>query len=108
MSDVISKLPAQSDAPNKLGKYEILEVIGHGGMGMVYKGFDPFCNRNVAVKVCIIEQEDPQASQLQRRMFFNEAHLAGLLSHVNILSVYDAGEEGNLPYLVMEYVDNTF
>ncbi len=96
-----------SGLPEKMGKYEILDVIGRGGMGQVFLGFDPFADRKVAIKVSVIhEQEDETTAQLYRKMFFNEAHMAGLLHHPNILSVYDAGVEGDFPYIVMEYVEN--
>ncbi|MCP4041896.1 MAG: protein kinase, partial [Gammaproteobacteria bacterium] len=73
----------------------------------VFLGFDPFADRKVAIKVSVIhEQEDETTAQLYRKMFFNEAHMAGLLHHPNILSVYDAGVEGDFPYIVMEYVEN--
>ncbi len=95
-----------SEKPEKLGKYEILDILGKGAMGLVYLGYDPFGARKVAIKVSVLEQEDENTARLFRRMFFNEAHMAGLLQHPNILSVYDAGEEGSLPYIVMEYVEN--
>ncbi len=95
------------DIPKKMGKYELLEIIGRGGMGLVYLGYDPFANRKVAIKVSVTgDQEDEITVQLYRRMFFNEAHMAGLLHHPNIISVYDAGVEGDYPYIVMEYVDS--
>jgi serine/threonine protein kinase len=90
--------------PRKLGKYEVLEVIGRGAMGVVYRAYDPYTGRDVAIKVGTSHLSD-EGNQLSRRLFFNEARLAGLLSHPNILSVYDAGEDDGRPYLVMEYVD---
>ncbi|MCU0934553.1 MAG: serine/threonine-protein kinase [Gammaproteobacteria bacterium] len=92
------------DAPRKLGKYEVLDAIGRGAMGTVYLGYDPFGARPVAIKVGSVPSS-PDAARLSHRLFFNEARLAGLLKHPNILSVYDAGEEDNRPYIVMEYVE---
>ncbi len=73
-------------------------------MGTVYLGYDPFGARPVAIKVGSVPSS-PDAARLSHRLFFNEARLAGLLKHPNILSVYDAGEEDNRPYIVMEYVE---
>jgi serine/threonine protein kinase len=92
--------------PSKLGKYEVLAVIGHGAFGRVYRGRDPFTGRVVAIKVARASPSD-EAGRLSQRLFFNEARLAGLLDHPNILSVYDAGEEGQVPYIVMEYVEGS-
>jgi len=95
-----------AEMPAKIGKYEITDILGRGAMGVVYLGYDPFADRKVAVKVSVIQQEDEHTAQIYRRMFFNEAHMAGLLEHPNILSVYDAGVEGDSPYMVMEYVED--
>jgi len=95
-----------SNLPEKIGKYEIIGVAGRGNMGVVYSAHDPFTDRPVAVKVCSIDTESTAASsRIARKLFFNEAHTAGRLYHPNILSVYDAGEEGGEPYIVMEYVE---
>lgn len=92
----------------KIGKYEVKGLIGRGGMGEVYLGYDPFADREVAIKVNLAaEQEDPRTAEFQRKMFYNEAHTAGLLDHVNILKVHDAGMEEDLPYIVMEYVPDS-
>lgn len=95
----------KAEMPQKLGKYEIQDILGRGAMGVVYLGYDSFSNRNVAVKVHIVDQDNEHLAQIYRRMFLNEARMAGLLDHPNILSVYDAGVEGDLPYIVMEYVE---
>jgi serine/threonine protein kinase len=94
------------DLPEKIGKYPVVGTAGRGNMGMVYIGFDPFHSRDVAIKVCKLSpgmEED--TARLARKMFFNEAHTAGVLDHPNIIRVLDAGEEHDEPYLVMEYVD---
>ncbi len=93
-----------ADKPDKLGKYEVIDILGRGAMGVVYLGYDPFSDRKVAIKVHSIDRDDEHTAQLYRRMFFNEAHMVGLLDHTNILSVFDAGVEEDLPYIVMEYV----
>lgn len=95
--------------PEKVGKYEILDVAGQGGMGTVYRAHDPFIDRDVAVKVCPVGSatgavSDTQ-SRLTKKMFFNEAQAAGHLEHTSILRVYDAGDMDGDPYIVMEYVE---
>jgi len=94
------------DLPEKIGKYPVIGTAGRGNMGMVYIGYDPFHDRDVAIKVCKLSpgiEED--SARVARKMFFNEAHAAGVLDHPNITRILDAGEEDDEPYLVMEYVD---
>jgi len=91
--------------PNVIGKYEIIDEVGKGSMGTVYQAHDAFSNRHVAIKVAhpqfINENEDGKRF---RKLFFNEAHAAGVLSHPSILSLFDAGVDGDICYLVMEFV----
>ncbi|MGE0860351.1 MAG: protein kinase [Gammaproteobacteria bacterium] len=94
-----------TDAPKKLGKYDIQEEIGRGSMGIVYRAFDPYINRDVAVKVAMAEAlRDKDSGDRFRKMFFNEAHTAGMLRHPNILDIFDAGVDGESCYIVMELV----
>ena len=94
-----------SDVPKKLGKYDILGEIGRGSMGIVYRAFDPYINREVAVKVAMAEAlKDKDTGERFRKMFFNEAHTAGMLRHPNILDIFDAGVDGDSCYIVMELV----
>ena len=75
-------------------------------MGVVYVAHDPFQDREVAVKVCRIPDDtSSEIRKFARKLFYNEAHSAGVLKHPNILQVFDAGEEDGQPYIVMEYVD---
>lgn len=91
--------------PEKIGKYDVLEVLGKGSMGVVYKGHDAFVDRPVAIKVSTTLGPGDDADDLARRMFVNEARSAGRLDHPNILKVYEAGEDQfGQPYMVMEYV----
>lgn len=93
--------------PNKIGKYDIGRELGSGSMGTVYLAEDPFIGRQVAVKVAIYENmADPKEGARYRKMFFNEAKIAGILNHPNILPTYDAGVFGKLCYIVMEYMDS--
>ena len=92
-------------AIQQLGKYEVIEEISRGSMGIVYLGHDPFVDRPVAIKVSISDAlEDDDSGERQRKMFFNEAHTAGRLTHPNIVGIFDAGAEGETLYIVMEYV----
>jgi serine/threonine protein kinase len=92
--------------PEKIGKYEVHKCVGRGSMGVVYAGHDPFADRKVAIKVCSIQDEnESQSSRLAKKLFFNEAHTTGSLDHPNILSVLDAGEDNDQPYIVLEFLD---
>jgi predicted ATPase len=86
----------------RIGPYEIVELLGAGGMGEVYRGRDPRLGRDVAVKVLSGEfASDPD----RLRRFEQEARAAAALSHPNILAVYDVGTEGGVPYLVSEFLE---
>ena len=84
------------------GRYEILEVIGIGGMATVYKAHCRLLNRYVAVKV-LKESLNNDYEILQR--FKTESRAAASLTHHNIVAIYDVGEEDGLNYIVMELVD---
>lgn len=81
-----------------IGKYDIVEKIGSGGFGTVYKGWDPVIKRHVAIKTCEVGSKDI------RTRFFREAQLAGGLQHPNITLVYEFGFEGDVPFLVQEFL----
>ena len=86
----------------KIGKYEILNVIGRGGMGVVYKAVDRAIGRLVAIKMMTGGfSDDPN---LLKR-FYREAQSTGTLQHPNIVTVYDLGDDAGTPYLVMEYLE---
>lgn len=84
------------------GRYEILERIGGGGMALVYKGQDLLLNRKVAVKV--LRQQYVHDEEFIRR-FRREAQSAASLSHPNVVSIYDVGQEDEIHYIVMEYIE---
>lgn len=89
----------------KLGKYIITRELGKGGSGTVYLCHDPYNQRDVALKLYSNEPTLTEEQQrIRKKLFFNEAHLAGMLHHPNILPIYDAGEEDGKCYIVMEYV----
>ena len=84
------------------GRYELLEKIGEGGMSRVYRGRDQLLKRTVAVK--ILKDQMTGSPDFVRR-FRREAQAAAGLSHPNIVNIYDVGEEDEIYYIVMEYVD---
>jgi serine/threonine-protein kinase len=90
--------------PQRLGRYVIERKIGKGAMGVVYLAKDPRINRSVALKVIPIEKEfEDEELEEARLRFFREAESAGRLTHPNIITVYDAGEDQHLAYIAMEY-----
>src|SRR5579859_2551762 len=90
----------------KAGRYEIVGELGRGAMGIVYKAVDPVIGRTVAVKTIRLSEEGTglKRPELLAR-FQTEARAAGLLTHPNIVVVYDAGEEDGLYYITMELVE---
>jgi serine/threonine protein kinase len=93
------------DTPDKIGKYEIQGILGKGGMGVVYRAFDPAIQRSVAIKT--IDKSALQASDLQYALtrFRHEAQAVGRLNHSRIAAIYDYGEDADLAYIVMELVN---
>ena len=94
-----------SDQKPTLGRYEVEKELGKGAMGAVYLGRDPKINRVVAIKTMALAQEfaDDELQDVKSR-FFREAETAGRLNHPNIVTIYDAGEEHDLAYIAMEYL----
>ena len=92
-------------APQRLGRYVIEKRIGKGAMGAVYLARDPRINRAVALKAIPIEKEFEDEELKEARLrFYREAESAGRLTHPNIITVFDAGEDKGLAYIAMEYV----
>lgn len=92
-------------APERLGRYLIEKRIGRGAMGAVYLAKDPRINRPVALKAIPIEKEFEDEELKEARLrFYREAESAGRLTHPNIITVFDAGEDKGLAYIAMEYV----
>lgn len=86
----------------RMGRYRIVDLLGRGGMALVYRGHDDELDRPVAIKLLA---DNLAADESSRRRFLREARLAARLTHPNIVQVYDSGEDGGRPYIVMEYVD---
>ncbi|MFB0519879.1 MAG: CHASE2 domain-containing protein [Desulfatiglandales bacterium] len=93
------------DTKPTLGRYEISGEVGRGAMGIVYKGIDPTIHRIVAIKTLRLSDFGEEEGGEIKERFFREAESAGLLNHPNIVSIYDAGEEQDLAYIAMEYLD---
>jgi len=85
-----------------IGRYQLHEKLGQGGMGVVYRAFDSLIERVVAIKV-ISSPIEPNPEMRER--FFREARAAGQLSHKNIITIHDLGEHEGTPYLAMEYLE---
>ena len=88
-----------------LGRYEILKELGRGAMGIVYLGRDPKIQRPVAIKTFRLDEVDPTELANVKDRFFREAESAGQLSHPNIVTIYDAGEDHDLAYIAMEVLE---
>jgi serine/threonine-protein kinase len=96
--------PAQGKPLDKVGRYELLEKIGRGGMGVVYRGKDSVIGRLVAVKMLV---SDIDISEEARERFYREARSAGQLAHRNIITIYDFGEDRGRAYIVMELLNGS-
>src|SRR5512145_1866758 len=89
----------------KIGKYDLVRVLGSGATSTVYLGHDPFAQREVAIKIAFPEiLKHPERGQLYTHLFMNEASLVGKLAHPHIVQIYDAVVAEDLCYIVMEYV----
>ena len=86
----------------RLGRYELLDRLGKGGMGVVYRARDTTLNRLVAVKMLLGSLEGDEET---RERFLREARSAGELNHPNIIQIYDFGEDGGRAFIVMELLE---
>ena len=88
----------------KAGRYQIVRELGRGAMGVVYQGFDPVIGRTVAIKTMLIEGFSAADYEEYKKRFRREAQAAGALSHPNIVTVHDFGEDNGVLYLAMEFL----
>ena len=86
----------------RIGRYQVLERVGKGGMGVLYRGFDPVLDREVAIKLMLADFTE-DAEQMRPR-FYREARAAAKLNHRNIVTIFEFAEESNVPYIVMEFL----
>lgn len=98
----MSNAPKQMD---KIGRYQVLERVGKGGMGVLYRGFDPVLDREVAIKLMLTDFTDD--TEQMRPRFYREARAAAKLNHRNIVTIFEFAEESNVPYIVMEFLRGT-
>lgn len=89
----------------KLGRYDLINVLGKGAMGLVYEGRDPNLDRRVAIKTIKVENLSEEAAAEYEVRFRTEARSAARLQHPHIVSVYDSDRDGDIAFLVMEFVD---
>lgn len=85
----------------RLGKYDVIEVVGHGGMGIVVRGFDPDLSRPVAIKLL---NRQLASSATARRRFLREGKAAAAVNHPNVLTIHSVEEHRGTPFLVMEFI----
>lgn len=93
------------DTPKKIGRYEIMEELGRGAMGAVYRAKDPAMDRVVALKTILSVMTEGTRGGEFRESFYREARAAGALAHPGIVPMFDVGEHEGTPFLVMEFVD---
>jgi serine/threonine-protein kinase len=96
---------ATAEELKQLGRYDLTRVLGKGAMGIVYEGLDPRLNRKVAIKTILKGHLDDEAASKEYSMrFMREAQSVARLNHPNIVQVYDFGEQGDIAYIVMEFI----
>ena len=88
-----------------VGRYQILEEIGRGAHGVVFKALDPAIGRTVAIKAISLGEYTGADRDRMRERILREARSAGTLSHPNIVTIYDVLDNGDFVHIVMEYVD---
>jgi serine/threonine-protein kinase len=103
--DLTFMMESAAEAPT-IGRYQLIRELGRGEMGIVYLGKDPKINRLVAIKTIRFGEavDDAEVKPIKDR-FFKEAEAAGRLSHPNIVTVYDVGEDHDLSYIAMEFIE---
>jgi serine/threonine protein kinase len=89
----------------KLGRYEIIETLGRGAMGVVYKARDPLIGRTVAIKAIDLQALEPDEKARYEARFRQEAKAAGSLNHPNLVTIHDLGESDDVAYIAMEFLE---
>src|SRR5262245_43058743 len=88
----------------RIGRYDIVSVLGEGAMGVVYEGQDTRLHRKVAIKRILKSALDSDSAKEYSTRFAREAQAVARLNHPNIVQVFDFAEEGDVAYIVMEFV----
>jgi serine/threonine-protein kinase len=94
-----------ANTPETIGRYQILDRVGKGGMGVLYRGVDPVLDREVAIKVMLVDFSND--TEQMRPRFYREAQAAAKLQHSNIVTIFEFAEDHNTPYIVMEFLKGT-
>ena len=89
------------ETPRTIGRYEVIERVGRGGMGVLYRGRDPVLDREVAIKVMA---GDFSTDEVARSRFFREARASARLQHRNIVTIFEFAEDTGTPYIAMEFL----
>ena len=89
------------ETPRTIGRYEVIERVGRGGMGVLYRGRDPVLDREVAIKVMA---GDFSTDESARSRFFREARASARLQHRNIVTIFEFAEDAGTPYIAMEFL----
>jgi serine/threonine protein kinase len=100
VSDLLAP-PQKPGEIGRLGPYRVLKILGEGGMGMVFQAEDPGLERLVALKVL---KPDKTGDNVARQRFVQEAKVAAKVQHENIVTIYQVGEDRNIPYLAMQFL----
>jgi serine/threonine-protein kinase len=103
-ANILGCIIAAVDELKSLGRYQIRGVLGKGAMGLVYDGLDPGLNRRVAIKTILTRKLDAEAARMVTVRFEREVRAVARLNHPNIVQVYDFGAEGDLAFIVMEFI----
>ena len=93
-----------SPSSKKIGRYEVLDTLGQGGMGIVYLAYDPVLGRKVAVKMILASNFATEDQDDLLRRLLKEGQAAANMRHPGIVTVFDAMQQGDETYIVMEYV----
>jgi hypothetical protein len=94
--------PQKPDELGRLGGYRVLNILGEGGMGVVFKAEDPRLKRLVALKVM---KPDKSANQLAQKRFIQEGETAARLQHDHIVTIYQVDEDRGIPFLAMQFLE---
>ncbi len=106
MAEQAIPTPGQSPTPDHIGRYQLKGELGRGAMGVVYLASDPAIGRPLAIKTIRIRDiDDPARQQKLRERLFREARSAGVLSHPNIVTIYDTDEDDGVAYIAMALVN---